>query len=1025
MKIKIVVVFLFFSFSLFSQSDLCDDGGFEVKDFFNNGWTLKTYERLNSNPPGNFNNNITLWTTINNYYTKENVSFRTNSCPISGFNLNWFFYYNKNLNINGNCRIFNNHTGVGAKCLTMGALSWRVTSENNEVIQNLGQNTIEGIDKKIIVNESNRFIKFYFSGGVSTASRSNNGYFAVIVNGISIPINIINSNGSFNAYNPFYYNNENFNLFGFCDVVYHEDWGKYTYRKINSQEAFVDLSQFYGQTINFEFVNADPYSPIVNSCYYEGFYECSITHLDNIICSGFDDMGSVYLDNKQSSTNCNAKIFYDVPSFSNLSAKLKVIKIFPYKNGVQVQNISPYIITNNSLGSGVFNVSRQTLKDYWGSLNNYDIVAEAYFDYKGTEIIRKSNVNGDVLGIDNDISFADGNINMYYDNGVGCNLYLAAYPPILNGIQGRRISWALRAYKNGVPIPGSPAMDPMPFNLPNNWINQPVVGLAYINMFWNGYKDYDLVFEATYTLCGKTYTYKTDVNGLVAGMNNDIVDPKYKAETLTTNSDNCTTTTTITYPTVLPYSTFENKCKIDRKDFGVLNYKFDGVNGFTNYPASIGSGYNYMTKNTSFDCDNDILTHEIQYKCMGCKDEYIAKMTVATKCVITLCDQFECKPAAGSLLNPYLSNVKGNVQAKGQYVFNTKRVSFSASQSLKNSSYYSEFEPFYSNASNKWNKSTHTSWISTATVENISKYGQSVETKNPLSIYSVMKYGFGQSLPIISANDARYHEVAFFSFEDKDYEQTNNTGFKFDRDYFPLTSTANQNPDVYKVGNAENAAVVKDEAHTGKYSYYIQPKNNSNAAYTAKFIELCGPDTDNSNLFKENYYIDVAGAKANDKSYSAEFQPERGKKYLITYWTKSKPSSNIGEQGYIDVKFDCDINYTSSDVKSNQVKQVEIEGWSLMSKEIEIPKDVKIMKIVFNPCSSGSYFDDIRFSPINSVLKTYVYNPKILKHVAELDENNYATFYDYDEMGNLVRIRKETERGIMTIKEGRMNLKDN
>jgi hypothetical protein len=508
-------------------------------------------------------------------------------------------------------------------------------------------------------------------------------------------------------------------------------------------------------------------------------------------------------------------------------------------------------------------------------------------------------------------------------------------------------------------------------------------------------------------------------------MNNDIVDPKYKAETLTTNSDNCTTTTTITYPTVLPYSTFENKCKIDRKDFGVLNYKFDGVNGFTNYPASIGSGYNYMTKNTSFDCDNDILTHEIQYKCMGCKDEYIAKMTVATKCVITLCDQFECKPAAGSLLNPYLSNVKGNVQAKGQYVFNTKRVSFSASQSLKNSSYYSEFEPFYSNASNKWNKSTHTSWISTATVENISKYGQSVETKNPLSIYSVMKYGFGQSLPIISANDARYHEVAFFSFEDKDYEQTNNTGFKFDRDYFPLTSTANQNPDVYKVGNAENAAVVKDEAHTGKYSYYIQPKNNSSAAYTAKFIELCGPETDNSNLFKENYYIDVAGAKANDKSYSAEFQPERGKKYLITYWTKSKPSSNIGEQGYIDVKFDCDINYTSSDVKSNQVKQVEIEGWSLMSKEIEIPKDAKIMKFVFNPCSTGSYFDDIRFSPINTVMKSYVYNPKILKHVAELDENNYATFFDYDEMGNLVRIRKETERGIMTIKEGRSNLKDN
>ena len=37
--------------------------------------------------------------------------------------------------------------------------------------------------------------------------------------------------------------------------------------------------------------------------------------------------------------------------------------------------------------------------------------------------------------------------------------------------------------------------------------------------------------------------------------------------------------------------------------------------------------------------------------------------------------------------------------------------------------------------------------------------------------------------------------------------------------------------------------------------------------------------------------------------------------------------------------------------------------------------------------------------------------------MAELDERNFATLYEYDEEGKLVRVKKETERGIMTIKE--------
>ena len=52
-------------------------------------------------------------------------------------------------------------------------------------------------------------------------------------------------------------------------------------------------------------------------------------------------------------------------------------------------------------------------------------------------------------------------------------------------------------------------------------------------------------------------------------------------------------------------------------------------------------------------------------------------------------------------------------------------------------------------------------------------------------------------------------------------------------------------------------------------------------------------------------------------------------------------------------------------------------------------------------------------------MKTYVYDPVNLRLVAELDENNYARFYEYDPEGTLIRTKAETRKGIKTINETR------
>jgi len=103
-----------------------------------------------------------------------------------------------------------------------------------------------------------------------------------------------------------------------------------------------------------------------------------------------------------------------------------------------------------------------------------------------------------------------------------------------------------------------------------------------------------------------------------------------------------------------------------------------------------------------------------------------------------------------------------------------------------------------------------------------------------------------------------------------------------------------------------------------------------------------------------------------------------------------------------------------------------IDGWQRFEQEFTISSGAS-GKLNISLVNAGynvtSYFDDIRIHPFNSNMKSFVYDPVTLKYVAELDANNFATFYEYDEEGSLVRVKKETEKGIMTIQETKNHTK--
>lgn len=145
-----------------------------------------------------------------------------------------------------------------------------------------------------------------------------------------------------------------------------------------------------------------------------------------------------------------------------------------------------------------------------------------------------------------------------------------------------------------------------------------------------------------------------------------------------------------------------------------------------------------------------------------------------------------------------------------------------------------------------------------------------------------------------------------------------------------------------------------------------------------------------------------------------KFQPVSNK-YVVSGWVKEENNPNATTYNNGKLKVTSGTNtYTFSG--SGQI----IDGWQRIEGVIQT-NSAGNLKIELVSISGNVYFDDIRVFPYDGSLMTYVYDPKTMRLVAELDERNYAKIYEYDEEGKLIRVKKETEKGIMTIQENREN----
>ena len=146
---------------------------------------------------------------------------------------------------------------------------------------------------------------------------------------------------------------------------------------------------------------------------------------------------------------------------------------------------------------------------------------------------------------------------------------------------------------------------------------------------------------------------------------------------------------------------------------------------------------------------------------------------------------------------------------------------------------------------------------------------------------------------------------------------------------------------------------------------------------------------------------------------------EEGKDYTISAWV------NVPDSPSSVFSFDNAVVSVSSEpgVSVNFEPTGEIiEGWQ------RVQGDFTYMggnfSIGLSTTAPKALFDDIRVIPKEGVAECYVYDVTDYRLSATLDNNHYATFYHYDEEGNLFLVKKETAEGIKTIQESKGYVKE-
>lgn len=235
--------------------------------------------------------------------------------------------------------------------------------------------------------------------------------------------------------------------------------------------------------------------------------------------------------------------------------------------------------------------------------------------------------------------------------------------------------------------------------------------------------------------------------------------------------------------------------------------------------------------------------------------------------------------------------------------------------------------------------------------------------------------------------------------------------------------------------SVDNAAIT-----TGTYSSnglqttaYTIPALVAGQTSATHVLELNGIDPKRPNCPIIRTVILEVETQQEPCDHCLTFRPDPNKRYWVSAWVKVIDPGTIPQSSIPQViSYDSGLDASTAGIQLEFIGSSPstvyfrpsgdiIEGWQRIAGEFTTPNGATEVNIKLNnPVPDKvAYFDDVRIHPFNGSMKSYVNDPDTFWLTAELDDNNYATFYEYDMEGKLIRIKKETSKGIVTIKENR------
>jgi len=360
-------------------------------------------------------------------------------------------------------------------------------------------------------------------------------------------------------------------------------------------------------------------------------------------------------------------------------------------------------------------------------------------------------------------------------------------------------------------------------------------------------------------------------------------------------------------------------------------------------------------------------------------------------------------------VNPYQYGILGNFRPLRSYVYYSRRNESDPLQNIntRTNGTIKDFAPFWTLKNNNWVPSYDTTrWVWNSATTLFNRKGFELENKDPLGRYNAGLYGYGLTLPVAVVQNSHYQEGAYEGFEDYGFVSNNCD-----------VACAETRPFDF---SAYLAKFTTSQAHTGLYSLRVDADSMVSIGAS---LQAAAADADVSQLTTA---LDASGKLkgmiASKNTILPGFAPLAGNKVIIGGWVREDNSClcKAYTRNHIIIGFVA--GGSTSTIELSPSGNL-VEGWQRYEAVVDLPANATKMTVTLQASDSAvTYFDDIRIHPYNAQMRSYVYNAVNLRLMAELDENNYATFYEYDDDGTLVRLKKETERGVQTIKETRSAL---